>query len=176
LYHNTSIGNRDLGFLILGAEHTFVRNTASENGLVGFAVDGRFGRGNNTFKRNMATENRIYGFQVADSRDNTFIRNTARANLAVGFAVELGARGNEFTRNVARNNGEDGFRTIQDSIGNTFDRNVALDNRWYGFRAEAGPNLFSNNRACKNGEGDALDVDSASSWKNNVFCSVPFGV
>jgi parallel beta-helix repeat protein len=176
LYHNTSIGNRDHGFLILGAEHTFVRNTASENGLVGFAVDGRFGRGNNTFKRNMATGNRAYGFQVADSRDNTFIRNTARANLAVGFAIDLAARGNEFYRNVARNNGEDGFRTIQDSIGNTFDRNVALDNRWYGFRAEAGPNLFSNNRACKNGEGDALDVDSANSWRNNVFCSVPFGV
>jgi parallel beta-helix repeat protein len=175
LYRNTSTGNRAHGFLILGAGHTFVRNTASENGLVGFAVDGRFGRGGNTFKRNSATGNRVYGFQVADSRDNTFIRNTASANRAVGFSVELGARGNVFSRNIARRNGADGFRTMQDSIGNTFDRNVALDNRWYGFRAEAGPNLFSNNRACKNGEGDALDVDSASRWMNNAFCVVGDG-
>src|SRR5215211_5276697 len=56
--------------------------------------------------------------------------------------------------------GEDCFRTMQDSIRNTFERNVALDNLWTGFRAEAGPNLFSNNRACKNSEADALDLGS----------------
>jgi len=61
---------------------------------------------------------------------------------------------------------------VQDSIRNTFERNVALDNRGSGFRAEAGPNLFSNNRACKNGEGDALDLGSASRWRNNAFCVV----
>jgi hypothetical protein len=47
-----------------------------------------------------------------------------------------------------------------------------LDNRWSGFRAEAGPNLFLNNRACKNGDADALDVSSYSRWMNNVFCVV----
>jgi parallel beta-helix repeat protein len=169
LYQNTSIGNRDHGFLILGTGHTFVRNKASENGLVGFAVD-RFGRGANTFEGNRATGNRVYGFQVADSRDNTFIRNTAIGNRAAGFSLELGARGNVFYRNIARDNGQDGFRTIQDSIRNRFERNVALDNRWYGFRAETGPNLFSNNRACRNGEGDALDVGSDSRWTSNAFC------
>jgi parallel beta-helix repeat protein len=170
LYHNTSIGNRAHGFLILGTGHTFVRNTASENDLVGFAVDGRFGRGGHTFQRNRATGNTIHGFQVADSRGNTFIHNAANNNGAVGFAVELGARQNGFYRNIARDNGEDGFRTVQESIGNSFESNVALDNGWYGFRAEAGPNSFSNNHGCKNGEGDALDVGSDSKWTNNVFC------
>jgi len=168
---NTSIGNRDHGFLILGTGHTFVRNKASENGLVGFAVGG-FGSGAITFEGNRATGNEVYGFQVVDSRDNTFIRNTASANRRVGFSLELGARENLFYRNSAHDNGEDGFRMIQDSIRNTFRRNVALDNRGSGFRAEAGPNLFSNNRACKNGDADALDVNSYSSWMNNVFCAV----
>jgi parallel beta-helix repeat protein len=169
-YRNASIRNRDHGFGTLGTGHTFVRNEASENGLVGFAV-GAGGEGMR-FKGNRATGNMVYGFQVADSRGNTFIRNTASANRAVGFSVELGARGNAFYRNLARNNGEDGFRTMQNSIQNTFERNVALDNRWIGFRAEAGPNFFSNNRACRNRGGDALDADSASRWRNNAFCSV----
>ena len=165
---NTSIGNRDHGFGITGTGHTLVRNKASENGLVGFAVDPKGGA--NTFEGNVATGNRIHGFQVAGSRGNTLIRNTSANNGAVGFALELGARGNVLFRNLARNNGEDGFRTMQDSTRNTFKRNVALDNRWSGFRAESGPNLFSDNRACKNGEADALDVGSNSTWKSNVFC------
>jgi parallel beta-helix repeat protein len=169
-YGNTSIGNRDHGFGITGTGHTFVRNKASENGLVGFAVDPRGGA--NTFERNEATGNRIHGFQVADSRGNTFIRNTAANNGAVGFSLELSARQNALYRNIARHNGEDGFRTMQDSIRNTFERNVALDNLWTGFRAEAGPNLFSNNRACKNGEADALDVGSDNRWRNNAFCAL----
>ena len=92
--------------------------------------------------------------------------------MPLGFSLELGARENLFYQNSAYDNGEDGFRMIQDSIRNTFKRNVALDNRWSGFRAEAGPNLFSNNRACKNGDADALDVSSYSRWMNNVFCVV----
>lgn len=135
-----------------------------------FAVDGRFGRGGHTFQRNRATGNTIHGFQVADSRGNTLIHNAASNNGAVGFAVELGARQNRFYRNIAQDNGEDGFRTVQESIGNSFESNVVLDNGWYGFRAEAGPNSFSNNHGCKNGEGDTLDVGSDSKWTNNVFC------
>jgi parallel beta-helix repeat protein len=174
LYHNMSIGNRAHGFLILGAGHTFVRNTASENGLVGFAV-GRFGRGSNTFERNRATENSIYGFQLADSRGNMLMRNTASNNGAVGFSLDLGSHRNTLYGNIARDNDEDGFRTIQDSIWNTFERNVALDNRWTGFRVEEGPNFFSNNRACRNGEVDALDMSSDSRWRNNAFCVVGDG-
>jgi len=170
-YRNTSIGNRDHGFAILGTGHTFVRNKASESGLVGFTVGG-LGSGDITFEGNRAIENRVYGFQVLDSGGNIFIRNTASANYAVGYSVELGARENRFYRNLARNNGEDGFRTIQESTRNTFERNVALDNRWIGFRAESGPNLFSNNRACKNGDADALDMSSDSRWMNNAFCMV----
>jgi parallel beta-helix repeat protein len=171
-YGNTSIRNRAHGFGIVGTGHTFVRNKASENGLVGFAVDGRFGSRSNTFERNRATENRIYGFQLAGSRGNTLMRNTASNNGAVGFSVELDARDNAFYRNLARSNGEDGFRTIQDSIRNTLERNVALDNRWIGFRIEAGPNLLSSNRACRNGEADALDMGSNSRWRSNAFCVV----
>lgn len=167
---NTSIRNRDHGFLILGTGHTFVGNEAIENGLVGFAVDPKGGA--NTFEGNVATGNRIHGFQVAGSRGNTLIRNTAANNGAVGFSLELSARGNVLFRNLARNNGEDGFRTMQDSTRNTFTRNVAFDNRWIGFRAEAGLNSFSNNRACRNGEADALDVSSDSRWMNNAFCIV----
>ena len=170
-YGNTSIRNRDHGYLILGTGHTFVGNEAIENGLVGFAVGGLGSRGIR-FEGNRATGNKIHGFQVLDSRGNTFIHNTASANRAAGFSLELGARENLFYNNSAYDNGEDGFRMIQDSIRNTFRRNVALDNRWSGFRAEAGPNLFSNNRACKNGDADALDVSSYSRWMNNVFCVV----
>jgi len=170
-YGNTSIRNRDHGFAILGTEHTFVRNNASENGLVGFAVGG-FGSGGITFEGNRATGNKIHGFQVLDSRGNTFIRNTAANNRVVGFSLELGARKNALYRNIARHNGADGFKTMQDSIRNTFEGNVALDNRGSGFRAEAGPNLFSNNRACNNGEADVLDVGSDSRWMNNAFCAV----
>jgi parallel beta-helix repeat protein len=148
-----------------------MRNKASENGLVGFSVGG-LGSGAIRFVGNRATGNRIHGFQILDSRDNTLIRNTASGNRAVGFSLELDADENLLYRNSAHGNGEDGFRTIQDSIRNTFERNVALDNRWIGFRAEAGPNLFSNNRACKNGEADALDMGSDSRWRNNAFCSV----
>jgi parallel beta-helix repeat protein len=148
-----------------------VRNEASENGLVGFAVGG-LGSGGITFEGNRATRNRVHGFQVLDSRGNTFIRNTAKNNKVVGFSLELGARENALYRNLARHNGADGFKTMQDSIRNTFDRNVALENRGSGFRAEAGPNLFSNNRACNNGEADALDVRSDSRWINNAFCVV----
>ncbi|HEY3213628.1 MAG TPA: right-handed parallel beta-helix repeat-containing protein [Actinomycetota bacterium] len=169
-YGNRSIRNGAHGFGILGTEHAFVRNKASVNGLVGFAVG--LGSRDITFEGNMATGNKIHGFQVSDSRGNTFIRNTASANRAVGFSLELGARENLLYRNSAYDNGEDGFRMIQDSIRNTFRRNVALDNRWSGFRAEAGPNLFLNNRACKNGDADALDVSSYSRWMNNVFCVV----
>jgi parallel beta-helix repeat protein len=100
------------------------------------------------------------------------MRNTASNNGAVGFSVELDARDNAFYRNLARSNGEDGFRTIQDSIRNTLERNVALDNRWIGFRIEAGPNLLSSNRACRNGEADALDMGSNSRWRSNAFCVV----
>jgi parallel beta-helix repeat protein len=114
----------------------------------------------------------IHGFQVADSRDNTFIRNIASNNDAVGFSLELGARRNTLYRNVARENGEDGFRTMQDSIGNIIERNVALDNGWTGFRADAGPNLFSNNRACENGVADAVETGSHNRWRNNSFCGV----
>ena len=170
-YGNTSIRNRAHGFLILGIGHTLMRNEASENGLVGFAVSG-LGSRDITFERNMATGNKIHGFQVVDSRGNTFIRNTASANRAAGFSLELGARENLFYQNSAYDNGEDGFRMIQDSIRNTFKRNVALDNRWTGFRAEAGLNSFSNNRACKNGEVDALDVGLDGRWRNNAFCVV----
>jgi len=170
-FGNTSIWNRDHGFLILGTGHTFGRNKASENGLVGFAVGG-FGSGAITLEGNTATRNRVHGFQVLDSRGNTFIRNTAANNRVVGFSLELGARENALYRNIARYNGADGFKTMQDSIRNTFERNVALDNRGSGFRAEAGPNLFSNNRACKNGDADALDVSSDSRWMNNAFCVV----
>jgi parallel beta-helix repeat protein len=170
-FGNTSIRNRDHGFLILGTGHTFVRNKASENGLVGFTVGG-LGSGDITFERNRASGNRVYGFQVLDSAGNTFIRNTAANNRAVGFSLELGARENALYRNVARHNGADGFKTMQDSIRNTFESNVALDNRGSGFRAEAGPNLFSSNRACNNGEADALDVGSDSRWINNAFCVV----
>ena len=170
-YGNTASRNRDHGFGILGTRHTFVRNNASHNGLVGFAVGG-FGSGAITFEGNRATGNRIHGFQVADSRGNTFIRNTAANNGAVGFSLELSARQNALYRNIARHNGEDGFRTMQDSIRNTFERNVALDNLWTGFRAEAGTNLFSNNRACKNGEADAQDVGSDNRWRNNAFCTL----
>jgi len=167
---NISKGNQGHGFGIVGTEHTFVRNKASENGLVGFAVG--VGSEAITFEGNRATGNKIHGFQVLDSRGNAFIRNTASANRAAGFSLELGARENLFYQNSAYDNVEDGFRMIQDSIRNTFKRNVALDNRGSGFRAEAGPNLFSNNRACKNGEGDALDVSSDSRWMNNAFCVV----
>jgi len=170
-YGNTSNRNRDHGFLILGTRHTFVGNEAIENGLVGFAVGG-LGSGGIKFEGNRATRNKIHGFQVLDSRGNTFIRNTASANRAAGFSLELGARENLFYQNSAYDNGEDGFRMIQDSIRNTFERNVALDNRWTGFRAEAGLNSFSNNRACRNGEADALDVSSDSRWINNAFCVV----
>jgi parallel beta-helix repeat protein len=170
-YGNQSIRNRAHGFLILGTGHTFVGNEAIENGLVGFAVGG-LGSEGIRFEGNRATRNKIHGFQVLDSRGNTFIHNTASANRAAGFSLELGARENLFYDNSAYDNGEDGFRMIQDSIRNTFRRNVALDNRWSGFRAEAGPNLFSNNRACKNGDADALDVSSYSRWMNNVFCVV----
>jgi parallel beta-helix repeat protein len=170
-YGNMSTGNQAHGFGILGTGHTFMRNKASENGLVGFSVGG-LGSGAIRFVGNRATGNRIHGFQILDSRDNTLIRNTASGNRAVGFSLELGADENLLYRNSAHGNGEDGFRTIQDSIRNTFERNVALDNRWIGFRAEAGPNLFSNNRACKNGEADALDMGSDSRWRNNAFCSV----
>jgi parallel beta-helix repeat protein len=170
LRQNRAVRNGGHGFGIVGTEHTFVRNRASENGLVGFAVNGPSRA--ITLRDNTATGNRIYGFQVADSRDNTFFRNTASANRAVGFSVELGARENAFYRNLALNNGEDGFRTTQDSIGNTFERNVAVDNGWIGFRAESGPNVFSNNRACKNGDADVLDVGSDSRWRNNAFCVV----
>jgi parallel beta-helix repeat protein len=141
--------------------------------LVGFAVGG-LGSGGLTFEANKATGNGIHGFQVSDSRGNTFIRNTAANNGAVGFSLELGARENALYRNIARDNGEDGFRTIQESIGNTFERNVALDNGWTGFRAEAGPNLFENNHACKNADTDALDVGSDSRWRTNAFCA-PWG-
>jgi parallel beta-helix repeat protein len=171
---NASIGNRDHGFLILGTGHTFVRNKASENGLVGFTVGG-YGSGDITLEGNKATGNRVYGFQVLDSSGNTFVRNIAANNRAVGFSLELGARENSLYRNIARHNGADGFKTMQDSIRNTFDRNLALDNRGSGFRAEAGPNLFSNNRACKNGEADALDLGSDSRWMNNAFCVVGDG-
>jgi parallel beta-helix repeat protein len=169
-YRNWSIRNGAHGFGILGTEHAFMRNKASENGLVGFAVG--LGSRDITFEGNMATGNKIYGFQISDSRGNTFIRNTASANRAAGFSLELGARENLFYRNSAYDNGEDGFRMIQDSIRNTFKRNVAIDNHWSGFRAEAGPNSFSNNRACTNGEADALDVGSDSRWRNNAFCVV----
>jgi parallel beta-helix repeat protein len=168
-YRNTSTGNRNHGFGILGTGHTFARNRASENGLVGFTVGG-LGSGDITFEGNRAIENRVYGFQVLESGGNTFIRNTAANNRAVGFSLELGAHENALYRNIARNNGEDGFRTMQDSTRNTFKGNVALDNRWSGFRAESGPNFFSKNRACKNGEADALDVGSNSTWRSNVFC------
>lgn len=170
-YGNTSMENHDHGFLILGNGHTFVHNTASANGLVGFTVAG-LGSGDITIERNTATGNGVYGFQVLDARGNAFARNVADNNRAVGFSLEMGARENAFYRNIARNNGEDGFRTVQDSIRNTFERNVALDNRWIGFRAESGPNFFSNNRACKNGEADALDMGSESRWRNNAFCVV----
>lgn len=170
-YGNTSIRNRDHGFLILGTRHTLVRNEAIENGLVGFAVGG-LGSGEITFEGNRATGNKIHGFQISDSRGNTLIRNTASANRAAGFSLELGAHENLFYNNRAYDNGEDGFRMIQDSIRNTFKRNVALDNRWTGFRAEAGLNSFSNNRACKNGDADALDASSSSRWMNNAFCVV----
>lgn len=172
-YRNTSIGNRDHGFGITGTGHTFVRNKASRNGLVGFAVD-PFGGGANTFEGNRATANKVYGFQIAGSRRNTFIRNTAIGNRDVGFSLELGARENALYRNIARDNGGDGFRTMQDSIGNRFERNVALDNGSIGFLAEAGPNVFFRNLACKNGEEDALDVGSVSRWRNNAFCA-PLG-
>jgi len=131
---------------------------------------GGLGSGDITFEGNRAIENRVYGFQVLESGGNTFIRNTAANNRAVGFSLELGAHENALYRNIARNNGEDGFRTIQESTRNTFKGNVALDNRWSGFRAESGPNFFSENRACKNGEADALDVGSNSTWRSNVFC------
>jgi parallel beta-helix repeat protein len=170
-FGNTSIGNRDHGFLILGTGHTFVRNKASENGLVGFTVGGLGSRAIR-LQGNRATRNGAHGFQVLDSRGNTFVRNTAANNRVVGFSLELGARENVLSRNIARYNGADGFKTMQDSIRNTFDRNVALDNRGSGFRAEAGPNLFSNNRACNNGEVDALDVGSDSRWIHNAFCVV----
>ena len=170
-FGNASIRNRDHGFLILGTGHTFARNKASENGLVGFAVGGR-GSGAITFEGNRATRNRVHGFQVLNSRGNTFIRNTAVNNDVAGFSLELGASENAFYRNLARHNGADGFKTMQDSIRNTFDRNVALDNRGSGFRAETGPNLFSNNRACNNGEADALDVRSDNRWIDNAFCVV----
>ena len=169
-YGNRSIRNGAHGFGILGTEHAFVRNKASENGLVGFAVG--LGSRDITFEGNMATGNKIHGFQVSDSRGNTFIRNTASANRAAGFSLELGARENLFYQNSVYGNGEDGFRMIQDSIRNTFKRNVAFDNRWTGFRAEAGLNSFSNNRACRNGDADALDVSSDSRWMNNAFCVV----
>lgn len=171
-YGNTASRNRAHGFLILGAQHTFVRNTATENGLVGFAVDGRFGNGGNIFERNVATANAIHGFQVANCRGNTLIRNTASKNGAVGFTLDVRAHRNTLYGNIAKDNRETGFRTTQGSTQNTFERNVAIYNGWIGFHAESGPNLFSSNRGCRNGDADALDVGSTSRWRNNAFCSV----
>ena len=114
-----------------GEKNTISRNTANNNGWVGFQI--KCGYKNHLFK-NTANDNHWAGFLFEATSQNRIIENTAIGNnvgqpypqWGNGFMVAGSSSGNYFTRNFASSNGR-GFWLSEGTFDNYLVENTATD-------------------------------------------------
>lgn len=171
---NGEVAGCGRGFIIAGTGHELTRNTAHDNKLAGFVVEGQtnnftdnrafanaagfaiFGS-NNRLIKNDANSNRGdsigAGFAVVGASQTRLLENNAEKNL-IGFFVSLSQR-TVMRDNIADDN-DDGFEI--DGTLTTVSGNDAKSNRNNGFDINGDTNTFQGNTASDNG-GDGFDID-----------------
>lgn len=192
---NRSTGNGDSGFRLgwSSSGNTFLENRATANTGTGFVMDhspdtrvvGNLARGNQNgfvwmhtaggfMRGNVARGNTDQGFTIQRVRALRAVGNLARRNGGAGFLFFKETKRSTFLRNAATVNALDGF-ALFDVSDNDVNRNRAGRNGDHGFNlgGTSDGNRLTRNRACGDGQLDALDAASGMGnvWANNHFCS-----
>lgn len=178
LLENTANNNDSWGFILSNGtvNSTMYANVASNNALIGFALDIA---SNNELKDNRASGNQTNfnivsksngnsltgnisegggfggaGFTLADdSNSNTLTGNTSTGGVGPGFVVQDSSDDNVYVGNLSTDNGGAGFAVWLGSSKNSYTNNAGHRNGDFGFMVgtDAGTdNTFSGNICIRN--------------------------
>jgi parallel beta-helix repeat protein len=166
LRNNTALYNGNVGFYVATGENRVTGNSATDNTLSGFVLNGTGTQAMN----NQASENGQRGFDVGS--EQKLRGNVASANFGPGFRVY--GTGSTLIGNTATINS---WGIHVTGIDNTISKNVTTNNVQFGIYVEGGEeNAISGNRVTGN-EANGIFVNSAAEnnviKKNYAFANVP---
>jgi parallel beta-helix repeat protein len=135
-------------------DDTFNRNTAQNNSLAGFSLDGD----EETIENNISHNNGADGFDLSGDQD-TITSNKATTDKGNGFLLS-GDDANA-SKNAANNNAGDGF-LLSDLTGGQFNGNTALHDGGDGIHLVNAPNNMVLSNVVQNGGSNGIELDDES--------------